>query len=234
MLKTRNALTGVVLAAALVTAGCTGQDDKGFEGSDEDALAAAKENLDETPAVDITLKAEDLPSGISGIVVTAAEGTGQHPHSFKGKLTGSLSGLTQEGEVVAIDGKVWIKLLQPEFEEVDPADYNAPDPGQLMETEGGLSDLLVATEDVEKGEERRGGDDNDEVFTEYSGTLAGDLVKVVIPSASEDTFDVTYAITGDGVLREMELTGQFYPDSADMTYVLTFDNYGEAEEIKAP
>ena len=56
----------------------------------------------------------------------------------------------------------------------------------------------------------RGGEDNKEVLTEYTGTVAGDAVKNIIPSAAGD-FDATYTITDDGELREAELTGVFYP-----------------------
>ena len=40
----------------------------------------------------------------------------------------------------------------------------------------------------------RGGEDNKEVLTEYTGTVPGSAVANVIPSADGD-FDVTYSIT---------------------------------------
>ncbi|MDN5893303.1 MAG: LppX_LprAFG lipoprotein, partial [Nocardioides sp.] len=89
-------------------------------------------------------------------------------------------------------------------------------------------------DDVEKGDQTRGGANNDEVLNEYSGTLEGDLVKVLIPLAADDEFDVTYQITSDSELRQMAVTGEFYEGTGDMTYVVDFDNYGAEADIKAP
>ena len=38
----------------------------------------------------------------------------------------------------------------------------------------------------------------------------------------------------DGELREATFTGAFYPDSEDMTYTVTFEDYGTEKEITAP
>lgn len=237
MLKTRASILTAVLTASLALTSCTGQgEDEKEAPSPETAMADAKEKLDDTSGVEISLTAEGLPDGVSGVALVSASGTAMHPHSFEGDITGSLAGITQDGEVTAIDGKVWIKLpiLGPDYRQEDPEDYGAPDPGQLIETEGGLSDLLVETEDLEQGDQTRGGDNNDEVLNEYSGTLEGDLVKVLIPTAAGDSFDVTYQVTSDGELRQMAITGEFYAGTDDMTYVVDFDNYGAEADIQAP
>ena len=44
----------------------------------------------------------------------------------------------------------------------------------------------------------------------------------------------TYTITDDDELREATLTGVFYPDSDEMTYTVTFDDYGTEKDITAP
>src|SRR3546814_19731012 len=98
-----------------------------------------------------------------------------------------------------------------------------------MATEGGASDLLTAAEDLKAGKEIRGGDNNDEVLTEYTGTLPGSSVKRIIPTASGDTFKVTYLITSDAELREVKMVGQFYPDTEDITYTITFKDYRSDE-----
>ena len=64
--------------------------------------------------------------------------------------------------------------------------------------------------------------------------MPASFVETVIPSASGDDFDATYTITADGELREAELTGVFYEDSAEMTYNVNFEDYGTTKEIKAP
>lgn len=228
------------LTAALLMSGCVGQgDDKAVDGdmSADDVLALAKEKLDETSGVELELTAEDLPSGISGIVLTKASGTAVHPNSFEGDIVGSMSGITQNGQVVSVDGTVWVKipLLGKDFQEMDPATIGAPDPGQLIATEGGLSDLLVATEDAKKGDTVRGGSDNSEVLTEFTGTLPGEEVEFLVPNASEDDdFDVAYQIADNGELRMFAITGVFYPDTDPMTYQISFDSYGTEKKITGP
>lgn len=230
-----------VLALALTVSGCFGQDDEGGVGdgkSPDEVLQLAKETLDDTSGVELELTAEGVPSDVSGIVLNSAKGTAVHPSSFQGEIVGSLSGITQDGEVIAIDGTVWAKIAiitGQEFKEMDPADIGAPDPSQLIATEDGLSDLLVATEDVEEGDTVRGGSDNSEVVTEYTGSLPGDEVKVLVPQASDaDDFDATYQIADNGELRSLSITGVFYPDTEPMTYVITFDSYGAEKEITQP
>ena len=110
-------------------------------------------------------------------------------------------------------------------------DYGAPNPAALFATEGGTSDLLVKTEGLEKGEDVRGGDNNEETFTEYTGTVPADLVENVIPSATGDDFEVSYLVSSDGELREAKITGEFYPDSDEMTYTIELDNYGTEKDI---
>ena len=43
-----------------------------------------------------------------------------------------------------------------------------------------------------------------------------------------------FAITDDGELREATFVGVFYPDSEEMTYTVSFEDYGTEREITAP
>jgi lipoprotein LprG len=195
-------------------------------------MELAKTTLDETSGVAITMTGEDLPEGVTAI--RAAEGVGTHAPAFDGTLTVVLAGTDFEVPVVAVDDTVYAQIpLTPGWSDVDPAEYGAPDPAGLMSTEEGLSSLLPATTDLEAGESVRGGEDNREVLTEYTGTVPGDVVGNVIPSASGD-FDATYTVTGEGELRSARLTGVFYPDTDPMTYVIDFDDYGTEQDITAP
>ncbi|QZY27865.1 LppX_LprAFG lipoprotein [Nocardioides coralli] len=227
----RNAAV-LALALGLGLTGCSDDAPAAEERSPEEVLALAKTALDETSGVRITLDADQVPVGVTSI--SGAEGVGIHPPAFEGTLTAVLAGSEFEVPVVAVDGKVYAQIpLTPGWSDVDPADYGAPDPGGLMSTDEGLSSLLTATTGVEEGESVRGGADNDEVLTEYSGTVPGTVVSNVIPSASGD-FDALYTVAADGELRSAELTGVFYPDTEPMTYTLTFDDYGVEQDITAP
>jgi lipoprotein LprG len=225
-------LTGALTALSLTACGGDSDGGGGSDATTEEVLAAAKTNLDETSGVNLTLSTDKLPDGVTG--VEKAEGVGTHAPAFEGSITVVLSGQAFEVPVVAVDDKVYVQLpLTTGYQDIDPSEYGAPDPARLMSTDAGFSALLPATTDVEKGESVRGGADNKEVLTEYSGSVSGDVVKNVIPTASGD-FDVTYTITDDDELRSAKLTGVFYQDSDPMTYVVTFEDYGTEKDIKAP
>ena len=222
-----------LLAAALLTLSACGGDEDSDDGpSPEEVMADAKQTLDETSGVSITLTAEDLPEGV--VAVRRADGVGTHDPAFDGTLTVVLSGTDFDVPVVAVDGKVYAQIpLTPGWSDVDPQEYGAPDPAQLMSTEEGLSSLLPATTGLKAGQSVRGGEDNREVLTEYTGSVPGDVVDGIIPSASGD-FDATYTVTDGGELRTARLTGVFYPDTQPMTYVIDFADYGSSPDITAP
>jgi lipoprotein LprG len=223
-------------AVALVTASCGGSDEEpaaADEQTPEEVLGAAKSTLDETSGVELSLTTDDLPEGVTGL--TSAIGVATRAPAFDGAIKVILSGTEFEVPVVAVDGKVYAQIpLTPGYSDVDPAEYGAPDPAALITPDRGFSSLLPVTTDVEEGEGVRGGDDNSEILTTYTGTIPGEAMKKVIPSSSGDSFDASYLVTDDGELREAELTGVFYPSSDEMTYTVTFDDYGTEQEITAP
>lgn len=225
--------TLLACTALLAVAGCTSESPSEAAGlTPEEVLAEAKQTLDDTSGVRVTLVADELPEGVTGI--TRAEGVGTHDPAFDGTLTVVLGGASFDVPVIAVDDVVHAQVpLAPGWQVVEPEEYGAPDPARLMSTEGGLSSLLPATEDVVEGESVRGGDDNSEVLTEYSGTVAAEAVGNVIPSA-EGTFEATYTVSEDGELREARLTGVFYPDTEAMTYTVGFTDYGAEPTITAP
>lgn len=226
-------LAACVALLAGVAAGCGGdQKSVSDERSLDEVMELAKTTLDETSGVNLSLKTTDLPSGVTG--VKEATGVGAHPPAFDGSLTVVLSGTDFKVPVIAVDDKVYAQIpLTPGWSDVDPADYGAPDPAQLMSPETGFSSLLPATEDLEEGESVRGGEDNREVLTEFTGTVPDDTVRNILPGATGD-FDATYTITEDGELREAVLTGVFYPNTESMTYTIGFEDYGTEKKITAP
>lgn len=229
-LRLASALAAGVL---LLTASACSDDSGGSdETSPEDALAAAKTTLDDTTGVSLTLETDNLPDGVTG--VEKAEGVGTHAPAFEGTITVVLSGQAFEVPVIAVDDTVNVQLpLTTRWQDIEPAEYGAPDPAQLMNPDAGFSSLLSETTDLEAGESVRGGEDNSEVLTEYSGTVSGEVVQNIIPTASGD-FDVVYTITDDDELRQARLTGVFYEDSEPMSYTVTFEDYGSEPDITAP
>jgi lipoprotein LprG len=227
-----NRAVGLVLAvlAPLALASCGGADEA-QDLTPEERLAEAKAALDDTSGVRITLQADELPTGVNGLL--SANGVGTHAPAFEGDIQVTTGGLTAKAAVIAVDGTVYAVLpFTTEYAEIDPADYQAPDPARLMSTEDGLSSLLTAVEDVEEGEDVR---DGEEVLSTFSGTLTGDVVAGVIPSAQTDAdFDTTFTLDDGNQLTEVVMTGPFYPGAGPVTYTVTFDEYGTDRDIAAP
>lgn len=230
MTLTRNTLVGSALVGLLALGGCASGSGEAHQ-SPEEALSAAKTTLDKTSGVEVNLSTEKLPASVNGILT--AEGVGTHDPAFKGNLKVATGGITADVPVVAAQGKVFAKLpFTTKFVEVDPSEYAAPDPAGLMEPKGGLSSLLTAAKDVEEGEQVRSGED---VLSSYTGTVPGSVVADIIPSASANaSFDATFTVDDQDHLHKAVLTGPFYPKSGEVTYTITFDQYGTNANIALP
>jgi lipoprotein LprG len=224
----------VLLAAAALASvtNCSGGNSSAADSSEPtQMLADAKQALDDAGSLEFTLATDDLPSGTGGVLT--AHGTGTHAPAFEGDLSVSQSGLTIGAEVVAVDGKVYAKIGPlPTFTEIDPADYNAPDPAALMSRQTGLSALLTAATDVTADGQVREGSD---LLTKITGTVPGDAVAALFPSADPVAdYPATFTIDEDSRVRTVEVTGPFYEGHGDVTYTVTFDAYGDRVEISAP
>ncbi len=224
----------VVAVVALTGAACSKKDDKSDHAdSPEDVMRLAQGKLDDTSGLQLSLTTQDLPEGVTGLV--SAEGTGTDAPAFDGTITVMIAGTEVPVPVIAVDGKVFAKIpLTIGWSDVDPSEYGAPDPAALVAPGTGFSSLLPITTDLKKGDSERGGANNDEILTVYTGKVPGEAMKKVIPSSSGGSFDVAYKITDQGELREAKLTGVFYPKTEAMTYTVTFDDYGTTKEISAP
>jgi len=227
----RAAALAVVLL--IFASGCT--DDEG--GAEEDAtsvadrLAAARATLDEAASIDFSLVTDELPSGVRGLL--SAEGTGTSAPAFEGDVTVSV-GTSLEAEVICVDDVVYADspFLPGGFTEIDPATLGAPNPADLFDTETGVSNLLTSTEGAEAGEESRDGED---VLTTVNGTLPGELIAALIPTADEaGDFTVTYRLTDEDEPRDARISGPFYGDAGDVTYDLGVDPSDESVDITAP
>ena len=229
--RTRTPLRGlaVLLALVAVLSGCSGKEES--SASPEDTLAAAKKNLDATSGLRIGLSTPKLPPSVNGLLT--ANGIATHDPAFKGTIKVAASGITADADVVALDGVVYAKLpFTSRFVPIDPGDYGAPDPADLMNPDGGLSSLLTAAQDVEAGKQVR---DGKVVLSSFTGTVPGKDVAAVIPSAKESaTFDATFTVTEQNELAKAVLTGPFYAKGGDVTYTITFAGYGAKPSITKP
>lgn len=224
-----------VLLSLPLLAACSGGaegGDEAEEASPEEVLADAATTLTETSGVELTLSTDQLPEGVSGI--TRAVGTVTNVPAFEGSITVVFAGQTVDVPVIAVDDTVYAQLpFTPGYDKVNPKEYGAPDPSGLI-GEDGFAGLLGLTESPEAGESVRGGADNTEILTTYSGTVPGDAMDAIIPSSSGDSFDVEWQVSDDGELRKATLTGVFYPRAEPMTYTVDFAGYGTEKDITAP
>jgi len=221
----------VTLAAGLLVvglSGCKGSDKPSSDASPTDRLTAAKKSFDEAEYIGFTLSTESLPDDLDGLL--SATGTGTHAPAFTGEVKVQTA-IDITAPVIAVDGKVYAKLPFSPYAELDPGQYGAPDPADLMDTEGGISSLLPETQDAAEGDSKR---DGETVLTEITGTLPAEAVQSVFPSAGSADFDVTYTLTDDDVLDSATITGPFYDGYDDVTYTLDLDLDADPVEIKAP
>lgn len=247
VLPLRHLATAVLLGGMAVTTltSCSGGDDPVTNNEDldddgdgdvspEEVMAAAKAKLDETSGVEITLSTDDEPD--DGDYLASAEGTLiADPPSFEGEVDGRVMGVSAADiAVVSVDGDLYVKIPVLGWDELDPEEFCAPDPGTLLDPDTGVSPILTATEDLEAGESELGGDDNDETLTPFTGTVPGDTVRNILPCAEGDAFDATYRIDADGRLTDAEITGAFFPDMDAITYTIEVQDYDVEKDITAP
>jgi lipoprotein LprG len=229
--RARLSVTALLLVLCVVLAGCSRGGSDSAERSPASVLAAAKKQLDTTSGVRIGLSTPKLPSGVNGLL--GATGIGTHAPAFQGTIKVAANGFTADADVVAVGGRVHARLpFTKKFTVIDPADYGAPDPADLLAPEGGLSSLLTSAKDVTSSGEVR---DGKTVLRSYTGTVPGKAVRTVIPSASATAdFDTTFTVGDQDRLAKAVLAGPFYPRGGDVTYTITFDDYGATKNIKAP
>lgn len=225
----RTTRAAALLSAVLLALPACGAD--GPEGDPDEVLASAQEQLDETTGVHVTVSSDGLPEEVSGLV--GAEGVLTSAPAFDGTVKLRYGGITADIPVISVDGVVYAQLpFTTGYDPIDPAEYGAPDPADLLTAGAGISRWLTSAIGVDEGDQVR---DGHEVLTPYSGSLPGTVVADVIPGADDDaTFEVTFTVTADGLLHEAEVSGAFYEGEQDVTYVVRLDDYGTQQTIRAP
>lgn len=219
----------VVLVLGLTLSACKGSDSGSSGKSPQARLAAAKKTFDTADYIGFTLSTGDLPDGLQGLL--SATGTGTHDPAFTGSVKVQTKVADITAPLVAVDSLVYAKLPFVGWNTIDPADYGAPDPADLMDPAVGVSSLFTATQSPTAGESQRSGD---QVLTTIDGTLPASAVKNVFPSAGTADFSVSYTLTADDAVDSATITGPFYAGSDDVTYTISFDLKADKVAIQAP
>lgn len=183
-------------------------------------LAAAKTQLDNTPAVNFALKTTGL----------TASGYGTHPEGFSGTATNSLGSV----KVIALGNQVWADgaPLFGTWTPIDPTQFGFPNPAPLMSTSTGLSTLLTAVTGLDTGQQTRNGRT---IVTAYTGKVSGaEMKKVVSTADSTSTYTVTFKLTDSNQLVEAIITGALVQNSPSATYDVTLSTCTDCAPISAP
>ncbi|GAA4101332.1 LppX_LprAFG lipoprotein [Nocardioides kongjuensis] len=226
-------LLSAIVAVGGLTA-CSGDDGGSKAASWSEAGAKAKELLDDTSGIEVSLSTGDDPgtdylSAASGTIVA-------DPPAFEGTVAGRVSGFEASSiDVVSVDGTLWIDAPVIGWtDEYQPAKLCAPDPAKLLDPSTGVSTVLTSSTGVKAGKSERGGKDNKEIFHTYAGTATGDAIRKILPCAEGDDFEATYRLDDKGYLRTARLTGVFFKDSEPLTYTIDVTRYGVTKDISAP
>ena len=223
-------LTTTLALLLLLVSGCGGSGSSAEGKPVADVLAAAKKKFDEASSVHLVLSTKSRPSG--GDAVLGADGTLTHQPAFEGKVTVVLGGLDAAVPVISVGGKVYAKLLSIKYVTIDPGEYGAPDPSDFADPAQGVSGLLLQLDGAKESGRKRNGD---QVLTTYTGTLSGDLVEPIIPSAdSGSSYETVVGIDEQGRIATLSVTGTFFSGPDKVTYTLSFDGYGKNVTVKAP
>jgi lipoprotein LprG len=222
------ALAALAVVCVVGLSSCKGGASSDNNEAPADRLAAAKQSVDDAEYIGFTIATDNLPDGVEGLV--KADGTGTHDPAFTGEVDVQAA-LALSAPIISVDGKVYAKLPIVGWQDINPDDYGAPDPGALMDADSGLSSLFTKTVDPTAGDQVR---DGDLVLDTIHGTIPGADVKALFPSAGDGDFDVTYSLTSDDTINAVDVTGPFYGSSGDITYHITFDLEADPVDIQPP
>lgn len=221
----------VLLSLVLALTGCSSGSSQARQQTPHQVLATAKRHLDRAQSVHLVLSTSATPQ--TGSAVLGADGVLTHQPAFRGKVKVLLGGFTADVPVVAVGGTVHARLpLTTHYAVIDPSEYGAPDPAAFADPSHGLSGLLLQVQRPHETGRKR---DGEQVLTTYTGTLPGDRVQQVIPSADPDTpYRTVVGIDDRGRVVTVTITGHFFSASQQATYDLAFDSYGRRVHVTAP
>ena len=186
------------------------------------------------PGSKLSLATDDDPD-TDAFLRSAAGTIIADPPAFEGSPSARFQGFdASDIGIISVDGTFRVDVPLAGWQEFDPSDLCAPDPALLLDPDSGVSSVLTASEGLEEGDSERGGPDNQEVLTAYTGSVPGDAIINILPCAPGDAFDAKFTINADGYLRQAELTGEFFGGGGDITYTIDIDEYDVDEEHLCP
>lgn len=230
-MRTKSIALATVVPLMLALTGCGGGSDKPPGKSPTQVMTQAKKLFDEATSVHLSLHTSSRPT--KGNAVLSADGVGTHQPAFKGTVQVVISGLTANVPVVSVGRTVKAKLpLTIGYNDLDPAQYDAPNPSDFMDPDKGISALLTQLKSPKRTGTARAGS---KVVTTYAGTLDGSAVKEIIPSAGTGkSYATTANVDSSGRVTTVRITGAFFSAKGDVTYDLAFDDYGRDVKISLP
>jgi lipoprotein LprG len=220
-----------LLVVVPFVAGCTGSSSS--SDSAPDLLASAKKTLDSTKTLHFVLSSTGVPATAPS-ALTGGEGDMKRPSSFQGTLKVQLVGSPVDLKVVSMAGKVYAQLpFSPGYSTIEPKTFGFGDPGALLDSKTGISQLLTAAQNPKLGAEKRvGGEVVREVTADLPGKLVGQLL------TSKDPTKPVHArmsiATKTDQLRRVTLTGPFFTPDSNGTYTLDLSKFGADVTITRP
>jgi len=169
----------------------------------------------------------------TGPVITGGSGELVRPASFSGMLNVALSGFAVDVNVVSTGGSFFVKLpTDTSYLPANPGDYGFADPAQLLDSQHGVSGLLLLCQSTAlSSDDRYNGEQLHEVGCKLPGNAVAELLTSADPSQG---VAATFGVTADNQLRKVVLDGPFYSATKHSTFTLVLDKYGENVSITAP
>ncbi len=195
-------------------------------------LSDAKHSVDATNSLHFGLSSSDAQA--AGTALVGGSGDAKRPDGFTGTLNVSIDGIILKINIASVGGKFYVQLpFASGWEVAQPDKYGFGDPGQLINTDHGLSSLLGKAKAPTLGDNDRY---NGELLNEVKCTIPGADVARLLTSAdpSQDDSAVIGIDADTHQLRRVVLTGPFFSKTKMSTYTLILDQYGESVSVTPP
>jgi lipoprotein LprG len=206
----RRILLGMLTLVAVVSAGCSSNDNPPASGG-QDAATLLKDSAAATKDIKSAHFTLKVNGSIPGLSVHSAQGDltkeGGPSGAAKGSVNMELLGNLFEGEFVLVDDTIYIKGPTGPYQQL-PASLiaNLYDPSAILNPDKGISKVLSSVQNPKiDGTETVDG----QATTKVSGRAAKDVVSSIVPGVSSDV-DITFWLRQDNkqpVKAEARLPG---------------------------